>query len=130
MEKGPSHPTPTCVTCHGSINTSIPKADEIANICASCHNAVTENNPENPEIASYLIKRLSFINYYCRYLISKGVFDGNPQFSKTIDKEFSGLSQVWHTLELDRIEEKTQQIRTLLMKKRKELSQAEREISR
>jgi len=129
-EKGRSHPTPTCVTCHGSINTSIPKADEIANICASCHNAVTENNPENPEIASYLIKRLSFINYYCRYLISKGVFDGNPQFSKTIDKEFSGLSQVWHTLELDRIEEKTQQIRTLLMKKRKELSQAEREISR
>jgi nitrate/TMAO reductase-like tetraheme cytochrome c subunit len=123
-EKGRSHPTPTCVTCHGSINTSIPKSDDIAKICATCHNAVTENNPENPEIASYLIKRLSFINYYSRYLISKGVLEEDPQFSKIIDEEFSELAQIWHTLELDRIEEKTLQIRTMLMKKRKELSQS------
>jgi nitrate/TMAO reductase-like tetraheme cytochrome c subunit len=129
-EKGRSHPTPTCVTCHGSINTSIPKPDDIANICASCHNAVTENNPENPEIASYLIKRLSFINYYSRYLISKGVLEENPQFSATIDEEFSGLAQMWHTLELDRIKEKTLQIRTMLMNKRKELSQAQLKINR
>jgi hypothetical protein len=129
-EKGRSHPTPTCVTCHGSINTSIPKHDDIAKICASCHNAVTENNPENPEIASYLIERLSFINYYSRYLISKGVLEENPQFSTTIDKEYSELSQLWHTLELDRIEKKTLQIRTMLMKKRKEVSQANLKISK
>jgi hypothetical protein len=129
-EKGPSHPTPTCVTCHGSINTSIPKHDDIANICASCHNAVTENNPENPEIASYLIERLSFINYYSRFLISTGVLEGNPQVSTTIDEEFSELSQIWHTLELDRIEEKTLQIRAMLMKKRKELRQAKLRRSR
>ena len=116
-----SHLTPTCVTCHGSINTSIPKHDDIADICTSCHNAVTENHPEVPEFASYLIERLSFINYYTRYLISKGVMEENPQFSKTINEEFSGLSQVWHTLELDRIEEKTMQIRTMLLKRRKEL---------
>ncbi len=126
MEKGRAHPTPTCVTCHGSINTSIPKHDEIANICASCHNAVTENNPENPEIASYLIERLSFINYYSRFLISKGVLEEYPQSSTTIDEAFSELSQIWHTLELDRIEEKTLQIRAMLMKKRKDLRQAKK----
>ena len=26
-EKGRSHPTPTCITCHGSINTTIPTSD-------------------------------------------------------------------------------------------------------
>jgi hypothetical protein len=113
--------TPTCVTCHSSINTSIPKPDDIADICTSCHNPVTENHPEVPEFAGYLIERLSFINYYTRYLISKGVMKEDPQFSKKINEEFSGLSQIWHTLELDKIEEKTLQIRAMLLKRRKEL---------
>jgi nitrate/TMAO reductase-like tetraheme cytochrome c subunit len=121
-EKGDhSRLTPTCVTCHGSINTSIPKHDDIAGICTSCHNPVTENHPEVPGLASYLIERLSFINYYTRYLISKGVMEEDPQFSKTINEEFAGLSHVCHTLELDRIEAKTKQIRTILLKKRKEM---------
>jgi hypothetical protein len=47
----------------------------------------------------------------------------DPQFSKTINEQFSGLSQIWHTLELDRIEEKTLQIRTMLLQRRKELEQ-------
>jgi len=100
---GSSRLTPTCVTCHGSINTPIPKHDDIADICTSCHNPVTENHPEVPEFASYLIERLSFINYYTRYLISKGVMEEDPQFSKTIREEFSGLSRVCHTLELYRM---------------------------
>ena len=45
----------------------------------------------------------------------------SPQFSKTVNEEFSELSQIWHTLELDRIEEKTRKIRGLLIKKRKDL---------
>jgi hypothetical protein len=119
-EKGDSSRlTPTCVTCHSSINTSIPKPDDIADICTSCHNPVTENHPEVPELASYLIERLSFINYYTRYRISRDVMKEDPQFSKTINKEFSGLSQAWHTLELDRIEEKTLQIRTHVTAKKK-----------
>jgi hypothetical protein len=122
---GFSRLTPTCVTCHGSINTHIPKHDDIADICTSCHNRVTENHPEVPEFASYLIERLSFINYYTRYLVSKGVMEKDPQFSKTIREEFSALSQVWHTLELERIEEKTRQIRTILLKRREELRDEE-----
>jgi cytochrome c553 len=113
--------TPTCVTCHSSINTSIPNPDEIADICTSCHNPVTENHPEVPELAGYLIERLTFINYYTRYLISKGVMEENPQYSKTINEKFSELSQIWHSLELDKIEEKTRQIRAMLLEKRKEL---------
>jgi hypothetical protein len=31
------------------------------------------------------------------------------------------LAQIWHTLELDKIEQKTRQIRAMLMKKRDEL---------
>ncbi len=119
--EGRPHPTPNCVTCHGSINTAIPKSDSIAGICAHCHNTVTENHPETPEIASYLVERLSFINSYFRYLISKGVLEKSPGFSRTIDNELSELARIWHTLDLDRIEAKTLQIRTLMMKKRKEL---------
>jgi cytochrome c553 len=121
-EKGDySRLTPNCVTCHGSINTSIPKHDDIADICASCHNLVTENHPEVPEFARYLIERLSFIKYYTRHLLSKGAMEKDPQFSKTINEEFSELSQIWHTLELDKIEENTLQIRTMLLQRRKEL---------
>jgi cytochrome c553 len=120
-EKGRSHPTPTCVTCHGSINTSIPKSDSIAGICAHCHNAVTENHPEIPEIASYLVARLAFMNSYYLHLISKGVLEKSPDFSKTVNKELSELAKTWHTLDLDRIEDKTLQIRTMMMKKGKEL---------
>ncbi len=122
-KSGSSRLTPTCVTCHSSINTSIPKPEDIADICTSCHNPVTENHPEVPELAGYLIERLSFINYYTRYLISRGVMKEDPQFSKTINEEFSGLSQTWHTLELDRIEEKSLKIRTMLLQRRKELEE-------
>jgi hypothetical protein len=113
--------TPNCITCHGSINTSIPKSDEIGNICVHCHNAVTENRPEIPDIASYLVERLSFINYYYRHLITKGVLKKSPDFSATIDNDLSELADIWHTLEMDRIEEKTLQIRTQMMKKGRKL---------
>jgi hypothetical protein len=52
------------------------------------------------------------------------VLEKSPDFSTTIDKEFSELAQIWHTLDLDRIEEKTLHIRSLMMNKRKELIQA------
>lgn len=127
-KEGRLHPTPTCVTCHGSINTSIPKSESIASICSHCHNAVTENHPENPEIASYLVERLSFINSYFRYLISKGVLEKSPDFSKTVDVELSELAQLWHTLDLDKIEDKTLHIRTLMMKKGKELRKGRKKV--
>jgi cytochrome c553 len=121
--------TPNCVTCHGSINTSVPTSDEIRKMCSHCHNAVTENHPEIPEMASYLVDRLYFINSQYRYLISKGVLKRSPDFSTTIDNELSELAHVWHSLDMDRIEEKTLQIRSLMMKKgrelRKERQQAE-----
>ena len=127
MEAGLSSPTPTCVNCHGSINTSIPSADAIAEICSHCHNVITENHPEIPEIARYLIDRLSFVNSYYRHVISKGVTEKSPNFNSTMDLEFSELAEIWHRLDLEGIEEKTLQIRSMLIKKRKELRQYEQE---
>jgi cytochrome c553 len=125
IETGLSYPTPTCVNCHGSINTSIPAADAIAEICSHCHNVITENHPEIPEIATYLVERLSFVNSYYRHVISKGVTNKSPNFSSAMDQEFSGLAEIWHTLDLAGIEEKTLQIRSMLIKKRKELRLSE-----
>ena len=124
-ETGLASPTPTCVNCHGSINTSIPTADAIAEICSHCHNIITENHPEIPEIASYLVERLSFINSYYRHIVSKGVAERSPDFRSAMDLEFTGLAEIWHSLDLERIEEKTLQIRTMLIKKRKELRRSE-----
>ncbi len=116
--------TPTCVTCHGSINTSIPRPDDIAKICTSCHNAITENNPEIPEAVSYLIERLMFINYYTRvHIFNKNVLKKDPEFFTRIKDEFSELSQIWHTLDLNKIEEKTMRIRIMLSKERKLLNE-------
>jgi nitrate/TMAO reductase-like tetraheme cytochrome c subunit len=125
IKTGRLHPTPTCINCHGSINTSIPKPDTLTNICSHCHNAVTENNPEIPSRAGYLVERLSFINSYYSHLKSKGVLEKSPDFSKAADNELLGLAELWHTLELDKIQEKTLNIRTMMLKKGKELRQAE-----
>ena len=88
-----------------------------------------ENHPEIPEIASYLVARLAFIKSYYLHLISKGVMEKSPDFSKEVNKELSELAKTWHTLDLDRIEDQTLRIRTLMMKKgkemRKERAQAE-----
>jgi nitrate/TMAO reductase-like tetraheme cytochrome c subunit len=124
-ETGLASPTPTCVNCHGSINTSIPTADAIAEICSHCHNIITENHPEIPELATYLVERLSFINSYYRHIVSKGVAERSPNFRSAMDLEFTGLAEIWHSLDLERIEEKTLQIRTMLIKKRKELRRSE-----
>jgi nitrate/TMAO reductase-like tetraheme cytochrome c subunit len=124
IETGTSLPTPTCVNCHGSINTSVPAASAIGEICSHCHNIITENNPEIPEIATYLLERLSFINSYYRHVVSKGAAQGDPDFPSSMDREFSELAEIWHSLDLAGIEEKTLQIRTMLIKKRKELRQA------
>jgi len=124
-ETGLASPTPTCVNCHGSINTSIPTADAIAEICSHCHNIITENHPEIPEIATYLVERLSFVNSYYRHVISKGATEKSPNFSSTMDQEFSVLAEIWHTLDLAGIEEKTLGIRKMLIKKRKELRRSE-----
>jgi len=125
IERGSSLPTPTCVNCHGSINTAIPSSDAVTELCSHCHNAVTENHPEIPEIASFLLERLSFVNSYYRYVVSKGLAERNPDFCSAMDLKFSGLAETWHTLDLPKIEEKTQEIRKMLIKKRKELRQSE-----
>jgi nitrate/TMAO reductase-like tetraheme cytochrome c subunit len=121
LKAGLSNPTPTCVNCHGSINTSIPTADAIAEICSHCHNVITENHPEIPEIARYLIDRLSFVNSYYRHVMSKGVTEKSPEFCATMDLDFSELAEIWHRLDLEGIEEKTLQIRAALIKQRKKL---------
>lgn len=125
IKTGRLHPTPTCINCHGSINTSIPKPDTLTNICSHCHNAVTENNPEIPSLASYLVERLSFINSYYSHLKSKDLLEKSPDFSKAVDNELLELAQLWHTLELNKIQEKTLNIRSMMLKKGKELRQAE-----
>jgi cytochrome c553 len=125
QEGGRLHPTPTCINCHGSINTSVPKPETLTNICAHCHNAFTENHPEIPALASYLVERLTFLNSYYDHLRSKGLLEKSPDFSKAVDVELKGLSKLWHTLDLDRIEEKTLNIRAMMLKKGKELRKAE-----
>ncbi len=49
----------------------------------------------------------------------------SPEFSKEVDAELSDLAHLWHTLELDRIQEKTLNIRAMMLKKAKELRKAE-----
>ncbi len=42
---------PTCVTCHGSMHTSILSPDNVASACRRCHNSSTRISPNIPEEA-------------------------------------------------------------------------------
>lgn len=125
IKTGRLHPTPTCINCHGSINTSIPTPETLTDLCSHCHNAVTENHPDIPSRASYLIKRLSFIDSYYSHLKSLGLTEKNPEFSKAVEGELLELAQLWHTLDLNEIQNRTMKIRNMMLKKGKELRKTE-----
>ena len=112
---------PTCVTCHGSINSEILNVNSVANACAQCHNEETDNHPENPEKAKAVLNRFLSIHRFYRYIAIRAEPEEGRAFFLKLDPRLQKLSTTWHTFDLDAIDAETRAILTTLTAKRDEI---------
>jgi nitrate/TMAO reductase-like tetraheme cytochrome c subunit len=112
---------PTCVTCHGSINVGILDVNSVAVSCERCHSEESENHPENPQKARAILNKFLSMQRFYRYITIRAESDEAKEFFAEIDPRIHDLSVTWHTFDLDRIQEETNNVLSSMKKKRDEL---------
>ena len=120
---------PSCVTCHGSINTEVLNVNSVGAACALCHNEETENHPNIPDDAQGILNRFLSIHRFYRYIGIHAEPGEAQEFFAALDPRLEELSVTWHTFVLDEIEAGTAEVLATLKAKRDEL-RARREASR
>lgn len=112
---------PTCITCHGSIDSEILNVNTVAGACARCHNEESDNHPENPEKARGILNRFLSIHRFYRYIAIRAEPDEAKAFFEKVDPQMRQLSVTWHTFDLDEIEVGTAQVLEQMKTKRDEI---------
>jgi len=112
---------PTCITCHGSIDSEILNVNTVADACARCHNEESDNHPDNPETARAILSRFLSIHRFYRYITIRAEPDEARAFFEKIDPRMGELSMTWHTFDLDAIDAGTAEVLSLMKAKRDEI---------
>jgi hypothetical protein len=112
---------PTCVTCHGGINTGVLNVNTVEDVCSRCHNQKTDNNPEVPENARHLLNRFLSIHRFYRYITKNADPEDASAFFRDLDPRLHDLTVTWHTFDLDAVEEGTGEVLKTLKAKREEI---------
>ena len=112
---------PSCVTCHASVSTRVLNVNTVRSTCEHCHNEQTGNEPDIPDRAAYLLGKFLSISRYYRFLTIRGDLLNDRKTLEAIDRQTNALFAVWHTFDLDAVEDKTQTLLTLLKRKRDEI---------
>jgi len=112
---------PTCVTCHGSINTEVLNVNSVSGACVRCHNEKTGNHPEIPETARGILNRFLSIHRYYRYIGIHAEPEEAKEFFESLDPQLKALSVTWHTFVLEDIDRGTAELLAELKAKRDEL---------
>jgi nitrate/TMAO reductase-like tetraheme cytochrome c subunit len=112
---------PTCVTCHGSINSEVLNVNNVGAACARCHNEKTDNHPEHPEKAKAILNRFLSINRFYRYITVRAQPDEARAFFEKIDPQIKHLAVTWHSFDLKAIDAETRQVLETLSAKRDEI---------
>ena len=94
---------PNCVTCHGSMVTSVLQPDDLANVCERCHNARLGVFPYVPEKAKAVLLLLqenkALIGADRKLYTSKA----DLKLLDTAQANISSARLEWHTFDLDAI---------------------------
>lgn len=101
--------TPNCVTCHGSMNTEIYSASNIAGKCKLCHNERSRQTPEVSGQAEDLLTRINFIRAYKKW-VTINYRDDLPQTVKDINSRYKDMVLSWHQFDFTRMTEKTKKL--------------------
>lgn len=129
VEKKQDKQGPNCVTCHGSINSTVLNTNSVEKECQRCHNEETENHPDIPAEASEILNRFLSIHRYYRYIGIRGDPATTRGFFAAMDERIRELSVLWHTFDLPKIKKETRFILDLLRAKRAEIRARQRSKS-
>lgn len=114
---------PSCVTCHGSVNTSVLTVNTVRNTCSQCHNEKTRNNPDIPGEAEAVLNNFLSINRYYRAIASRSTPEEAKSFSNIVDPMIESLNADWHSFDLDLIGERTHDLVEFMKVRRQNLKQ-------
>lgn len=114
---------PTCVTCHGSVNTSVLNINNVRAACSRCHNKETENHPDIPARAEDVLSQFLSIHRYYRYIATQGDPKQIKDAFKVIDPRIKRLNASWHTFDLDKVGEETAELLGVLKQQRDRIQQ-------
>jgi hypothetical protein len=106
-DKGKDKQGPNCVTCHGSVNTTVLNVTTVRNTCSQCHNKDTGNYPEIPEQAEAVLSQFLSVHRYYRYIATRGDAATIKAIFKVIDPRVKRLNASWHTFDLDKVTRET-----------------------
>lgn len=111
---------PNCVTCHGSVNTSVLNVGTVRQACERCHNNQTGNYPEIPAQAEEILSTFLSINRFYRYLTTHQT----PQqatINQSLDARIKRLDAHWHTFDLDKVGKEANEVKVLLNEQREKI---------
>lgn len=107
---------PNCVTCHGSMNTGVYEAHNIAAGCAACHNEESKTTPEVGTQAKSILKHVNFIRSYKKF-VTIYYSETEPELIKEINSQYTDIAYSWHTFDFEKIDEKSMALLNILKAK-------------
>lgn len=114
---------PTCVTCHGSVNTTVLNVRNVRQTCEQCHNEETRIAPSIPGKAEHVLNNFLSISRYYRLIALRSEPEEAQAFFRIVDPMIEELNAEWHTFDIDAIEEKTQDLVQFMKVRRNDLLQ-------
>jgi hypothetical protein len=111
------------VTCHGSVNTTVLNVTTVRATCEKCHNKETGNHPEIPGQAEDVLSQFLSIQRYNRYLVQKGDPAKVKATFKILSPRIKRLNDSWHTFDLEKVSEQTQDMINFLKAQREQMEQ-------
>lgn len=121
VKAGQEQQGPNCVTCHGSMNTSVLDVTTVRAACARCHNEEMDNHPEIPDKARTILNKFLSIDRFHRYMSARLEADERQAFFAEVDPRIHALAVTWHGFDLEEIEPATRALVDLMKEKRSSL---------
>lgn len=121
---------PTCVTCHGSLNTEILSPLKIAAVCERCHNDATGNRPTIPARAQQVRRDDQMSAAFLRWAGAYYEAIGQSEVVAPLQKQLADLRVAWHTFDLDQVQGSYEAIVTGLHERQKAIQRAKLEAEK
>jgi hypothetical protein len=121
---------PNCVTCHGSLNTTVLTPSKIATVCERCHNDETGNHPDFPERARQIRRHNMMIGSYLKWVGAYFDSIGKPEEMVPFYEQVNHQRIAWHTFNLDQARDTSDAILSRLREKEQEIEKAKLEEKR
>lgn len=94
---------PSCITCHGSLNTKVFSSTILERACSNCHNKKTKNHPEVIAQAKEILEHLNHANGYRNGLTFYYKSIKKPEAMQAADKAYDDVILFWHEFDFKRL---------------------------